>query len=66
MIQERFMILAVFAVVILVSLFLLISVWKNRTYLSKPLLVVVIGLGGIILVLSLLAFIFTLSFGYNT
>lgn len=65
MIQERFMILAVFAVTMLVSLFLLFSVWKNRTYLSKSLTVVVIGLGVIILILSLMAFIFTLSFGYN-
>lgn len=64
-IQERFTILAVFAVIILVSLFLLFSVWKNRMLLSKSLTAVVMGLGMIILVLALIAFIFILSFGYN-
>ncbi len=65
MIQERFVILAVFTAVILVSLFLWFSVWKNRADLSKSLVAVVIGLCVLMLILALMAFIFTISFGYN-
>lgn len=65
MIQERFVILAVFTAVMLVSLFLWFSVWKNRADLSKSLVAVVIGLCVVMLILAIMAFIFTFSFGYN-
>lgn len=66
MAKERYIFISIFTIMILLSLLMLFAIWKNRSYLSKSLLALVTVISMIIIVLSIVALIFILSFGYNT
>lgn len=65
MIKERYALLSVFIVIILGSLFLLLAIRKIRSEIPKSLIIMVTVISSVIIVLSILALIFMLSFGYN-
>ncbi|HLQ95783.1 MAG TPA: hypothetical protein VK108_05305 [Pseudogracilibacillus sp.] len=64
--KERYIFISIFTIMILLSLLMLFATWKNHFYLSKRLLALVTVISMIIIVLSIIALIFILSFGYNT
>ena len=64
-VQERYLFLSIFLLFLVLSLFLLLASWKNRALLPKSLGIIVSLSSSIILVGSLLALLFILSFGYN-
>jgi len=63
--KERYIFISIFTIMILLSLLMLFAIWKNRFYLSKRLLALVTVISMIIIVLSIIALLFILSFGYN-
>lgn len=64
--KERYMLLSIFAIIILASLILMFATWKNRSNIPRSLVGVIIVLCTLILGLSLVALIFAISFGYNS
>jgi len=66
MIKERAPFLSFFLFIILLSVFLLVSTWKNRTNIPKSLTAIITFISIILVVASLIAMIFTISFGYNS
>ena len=66
MIKERYVLLSFFIIFILVSLFLLLSTWKKRSDMPKSLTAIITIICAIIIVLSMFALVFAVSFGYNS
>lgn len=66
MIKERTGFLSFFLVIILLSVFLLIATWKNRTNIPKSLTAILALISTVFIVVSLIAMIFLNSFGYNS
>jgi len=66
MIKERTGFLSFFLVIILLSVFLLIATWKNRTNIPKGLTAILALISTVVIVVSLIAMIFLNSFGYNS
>lgn len=66
MIQERFVFVLLFMIVILASLILLMATWKSRVNIPKSLTVTILVISTILIVSALFAMIFSLSFGYNS
>ncbi|MDW0110594.1 hypothetical protein [Sporosarcina aquimarina] len=65
-IKERYMLLSVLLIITFVSLFLLLAIWKNRSEVPRSLTVIITVICMGIIILSLLALVFAISFGYNT
>ena len=65
-IKERYMLLSIFIIIILMSVILVYATWRNRSSLPKSLTGVIIVLCSLIIVLSLVALVFAVSFGYNS
>lgn len=59
------MLLSVLLIIIFVSLFLLLAIWKNRSEVPRSLTVIITIICTGIIVLSILALVFAVSFGYN-
>lgn len=66
MIKERSAYLSFFLIIILLSVFLLVATWKNRTNIPNSLTVSIILISTIFIVGSLISMIFIISFGYNS
>ncbi len=66
MIKERSTFLSFFLIIILLSVFLLVATWKNRTNIPKNLIAIITLISTIFIVVSLIAMIFIISFGYNS
>ena len=66
MIKERYMLLSIFLIIILVNLFLLLAIWKKRSDIPKSLTVIITIICTVIIVLSIFVFVFAVSFGYNS
>lgn len=66
LIKERYMLLSIFLIIIVVSVFLLIAIWKNRTDMPKSLTLTITIICSIIIALSIFALMFAVSFGYNS
>lgn len=64
--QDRYLFLIIFMLIIFVNIVLLYAAWKNRSTIPKGLIVLVCILCSLIIVISLVMFIFILSFGYNS
>ena len=64
-IKERFTVLLIFFVFIIMSLLLLIATLKNRAHIPKALLAIIIPICTAFIILSIIAAIFVISFGYN-
>lgn len=65
-IKQRYLIISIFILIILVSIFLLISVWKNRFNIPKTLTTITVIICLILIILSLFSLVFVISFGYNS
>jgi len=66
MIQERFVFVSIFMIIILASFFLLMATWKSRVNIPKSLTATIIIISTILISSALFALIFSLSFGYNS
>lgn len=66
MIQERYILLSVLLMIILVNLLLLLATWKKQADLPKSLTVIITAICLIMMILSILTLVFIVSFGYNT
>jgi len=66
MIKERYVLLSIFLIIIFVSLFLLIAIWKNRSDMPKSLTLIITIICTVIIALSIFALVFTVSIGYNS
>lgn len=66
MIKERSAFLSIFLIIILLSVFLLVANWKNRTNIPKSLTVIINLISTVFIVASLIAMIFIILFGYNS
>ena len=66
MIKERSAFLSFFLIIVLLSVFLLVATWKNRTNIPKSLTAIITIISTIFIVASLIAMIFIISFGYNS
>lgn len=66
MLQERFVFVLIFMIIILASFFLLMATWKSRVNIPKNLTVTIILISTILIAGALFALIFSLSFGYNS
>ena len=66
MIKERYVLLSLFIIFILVSLFLLLATWKKRSDVPKSLTAIITLICTVIIVLSMFALVFSVSFGYNS
>ncbi|PIC79680.1 hypothetical protein CSV75_10820 [Sporosarcina sp. P18a] len=64
--KERYMLLSIFLIIIVASLFLLIAIWKNRSDMPKSLTLIITIICSVIIALSILAWVFAVSFGYNS
>lgn len=64
--KERYMLLSIFLIIIVVSLFLLIAIWKTRSDMPKSLTLIITIICSIIIALSIFALVFAVSFGYNS
>ncbi|MCG7334879.1 hypothetical protein MHZ95_06290 [Sporosarcina sp. ACRSM] len=65
-VQERYLFLSIFVIIILASLILVYASWKSRSNMPKGLIGVIIVLCTILIGLSLGALVFSVSFGYNS
>src|SRR5699024_1962955 len=65
MIKERYVLLSVFLIIIFVSLLLLLATWKMRSNIPKRLTAITTTIFFIIILVSILALVFAVSFGYN-
>ncbi|PIC75848.1 hypothetical protein CSV74_13795 [Sporosarcina sp. P19] len=66
MLKERSGFLSFFLIIILLSIFLLVATWKNRTNIPKSSTAIITLLSTIFIVVSLIAMIVIISFGYNS
>jgi len=66
MIKERSAFLSIFLIIILLSVFLLVANWKNRTNIPKSLTVIINLISTVFIVASLIAMIFIILFSYNS
>lgn len=66
MIKERYVLLSIFLIIILVCLFLLLATWKKHSDMPKSLTVIITTICTVIIVLSIFALVFAVSFGYNS
>lgn len=66
MFKERYVLLSFIIIFILVSLFLLLATWKKRSDMPKSLITIITIICMIIIVLSMFALLFAVSFGYNS
>lgn len=64
-IKERYILLSVLLIIIFASLFLLFTIWRNQSDIPKSLTVIITIICIGIIVLSIFAFVFSLSFGFN-
>ena len=64
--KERYMLLSIFLIIIVVSSFLLIAIWKTRSEMPKSLTLIITIICSIIIALSIFALVFAVSFGYNS
>ncbi|PIC68260.1 hypothetical protein CSV71_04970 [Sporosarcina sp. P21c] len=64
--KERYMLLSIFLIIIVVSLFLLIAIWKTRSDMPKSLTLIITIICSIIIALSIFALVFAVLFGYNS
>jgi len=65
-IKERYMLLSVLLIIMFVSLFLLLAIWKNRSDVPRSLTVIISIICTVIIALSIFALVFAVSFGYNS
>lgn len=65
-VKERYMFLSIFIIIILASLILIFATWKNRSNIPRSLIGLIIVICTLILGFSLVALMFTISFGYNS
>ena len=65
MVQERFIHISVFSVILIASLLLLWTTWKNRQTLPKALTLFSSMICFVLVLISMYALIFVVSFGYN-
>ena len=65
-IKQRYLLISIFILIILASLFLLISVWKNRFNIPKTLTIITVIICLLLIILSLFSLVFVISFGYNS
>lgn len=65
-IKQRYLLISIFILIILASVFLLISVWKNRFNIPKTLTTITLIICLILIILSLFSLVFVISFGYNS
>lgn len=65
MIKEHSASLSFFLILILLSVFLMVATWKNRTNIPKSLTLIITLISTIFIVASLIGMIFIISFGYN-
>lgn len=65
MIKEHSASLSFFIILILLSVFLMVATWKNRTNIPKSLTLIITLISTIFIVASLNGMIFIISFGYN-
>lgn len=64
-IKQRYILISICIIIILLSLFLLGCIWKNRFNIPKMLTALTIIICGILIILSLFSLVFIISFGYN-
>ncbi|QUW21136.1 hypothetical protein JSQ81_15150 [Sporosarcina sp. Marseille-Q4063] len=65
-IKERHMLLSVLFIIMLLSLFLFLAIWKNRSDVPRSLTVIISLICMVIIVLSIFALVFAVSFGNNS
>lgn len=65
-IKERYMLLSVLLIIMFVSLFLLLAIWKNRSDVPRSLTIIISIICTVIIALSIFALVFAVSFGYNS
>lgn len=64
--SQRYVLLSFFVIVMLTGVFLLIAIWKIRSSLSQPALIIMIVFCLLLIIASMLPIIFIISFGYNS
>lgn len=64
--QDRYVFVAIFILMILANAVLLYATWRSRAKLAKGLTVLIYILSILIMIASLFMLIFTLSFGFNS
>ncbi|MEI3605756.1 hypothetical protein SPD48_08625 [Pseudogracilibacillus sp. SE30717A] len=64
--KERYMFLAIIIIIIFMSLLLIFTTWKRRSNIPKSLLIFITSICTILIISSLFALVFTVSFGYNS
>lgn len=65
-IKERYVFISIFIIILLLSFFFLVSIWKNRFNIPKTLTLLTIIFCVFLIILSLFLLIFIISFGYNS
>lgn len=65
-IKERYIFISIFIIILLLSFFFLVSIWKNRFNIPKTLTLLTIIFCVFLIILSLFLLIFIISFGYNS
>jgi len=65
-IKERYVFISIFIIILLLSFFFLVSIWKNRFNIPKTLTSLTIIFCVFLIILSLFLLIFIISFGYNS
>lgn len=66
LIKERSLFLSIFLILVLLSVFLLVATWKNRSNIPKRLSLIITLVCTFFIVVSLFAMLFIISFGYNS
>lgn len=64
--NQRVGIVSFCGILIILSLFLILAIWKNRFNISKTLIVVTTTICTSLLLLSVFLLIFSISFGFNS
>ena len=65
-IKQRYMFFSFFIIIILFSLIMLMTIWKNRSNTPKILTAITTASCVILIITSIFALIFLYSFGYNS
>jgi len=65
-IKQSYVFLSLFIIIMLLSLFIIGSIWKKRVNISKSLVALTIIIFGFLIIFSLFSLIFIISFGYNS
>ncbi|KOP31475.1 hypothetical protein ASF99_13680 [Exiguobacterium sp. Leaf187] len=66
LLKERFLPLSLMAIIPIISVILLIAIWKKKDQVSKMMLTFVTVISLILLISSLVLMLFTLVIGYNS